>query len=106
MQDAGQVPKRNHVGTVRRRGLRAGMCFEEKSVDSDRNRGPGESRCEGPIPARGLPETAGTLDGMGGIKNDRVPLLTHPDQASHIDHQIVVPEGSAPLGDPIFLAAA
>jgi hypothetical protein len=43
---------------------------------------------------------------VGGIKNNAVPLFSHRDEASHIDHQVSMAESCSSFRDPSLAASA
>jgi len=55
----------------------------------------GEAAALAALPAAG----AGELQRVGDVVDHRDPILVHHGEAAHVDHQVMVAEGGAALGD-------
>ena len=79
--------------------------FHEESVDAGGDGGAGEDGCEFAIPAGGSAESAGALDGVGGIEDDGEAFFAHPVEGAHVGDEVIVAEGGAAFGDEEVVAA-
>lgn len=76
-RQGGEVFDAKHVGAVAERFFGVGMDFEEDAVDAGGDGGAGE-RCDELTFAAGLcSKAARRLDGMRGVKDDRVAEQAH-----------------------------
>ena len=77
------------------------MGLDEDAVAPGGNGRPGEDRGEHAIAGGGTPCAAGTLDRVGGIKNDMISGLTNPIKGAHVRNKVVVPERDTALGKKV-----
>jgi hypothetical protein len=59
----------------------------------------GRGRGKFAVAAGGAAESAGALDGVGGVEDHGQAFLAHPEQRAHVGDEVVVAEGGAALGD-------
>jgi hypothetical protein len=81
------------------------MNFHEETIDACGHGSAGEDGRKLTITASGTTESPGTLDRVGGVENHRQSFFPHPVERAHIDDEVIVPKGGAPLGDEEGLAA-
>ena len=91
-------PVRDGVGGV-------GVDFHEQALKAGGDRSAGENGGEFAVAAGGAAESAGALDGVGGVENNRQAFLAHPVERAHVHDEVVIAEGGAALGDEEVLAA-
>lgn len=93
------------AGGVGDRFFGVGVGFEEDAVGAGREGGAGEGRYEFALAATDAAGCAGKLHTVGGVDDCGVPVAGHDAEAAHIDDEVLVAEGRAPVGLPDFFRA-
>ena len=94
-----ELVERHHVGAVGGGAVGVLVGLDEEAGHADRHRRAREHRHEAAVAARGGALSARLLHGVGGIEDHGAADLGHDRQRAHVDHQRVVAERGAPLGD-------
>ena len=102
-QDLAQLPldlvEGQAVGPVAQGPVGILVDFPEEAVDAGRHRRPRQRADELALSGGGGAGAARQLHRVSGVEDHRAAGLAHDRQGAHVDHQVVVAEGGAALGE-------
>lgn len=93
-----QSIQRQHIRPVAFRNGRVRMRFDKKTVDAGRDRCARNGFDHFGLPAGHAARLVGLLQRMGNVHNHGITEVLHRRDAAHIDDQVVITEGRAPVG--------
>ena len=95
---AGNSVERQGIRSVRKRLRGIFVHFQKNSVHAHGGSRARQRLDKLRLPAAGFSRAARQLHGMRHVKNHRAAGLAHDRKRTHVDHQILIAEGSAAFG--------